>query len=387
MSAPQHEPAAQLTAPPRAECRVSMAAIRANVRALAGTLERGTSLWAVVKANAYGHDVERVAEEAVAAGVRRLCVATLSEARQLRRAGMRVPILVMGPLDASSVARAAELDLSVTVLSLDMVDAVRHVAGSGGGRPVRVHLKVDTGMGRWGVPLEDVSAALDMLLVPGVELVGVMTHCATADDPNSTFFDEQITRFRDVVARVRDRVPGVIAHAANSAATMRSRDAHFDAVRCGIAVYGLSPTQGNPLADGLAPAMSLTSYVGDIKHLAVGDSVGYGRTFIADAPCRVALVPTGYADGIRRLASGRGAALINGARAPYAGTVSMDHLTLLLPGDMTAHVGDVVTLLGSDGDERITAEDHAGWAETINYEITCGIAGEPRLQRRYDIDP
>jgi alanine racemase len=371
-------------APPRAECSIDLGAVRHNVRSLAGRLAHGSQFWAVVKANAYGHDVDRVAEVAIAAGARRLCVATLSEARQLRQAGIRVPLLIMGPLDAGGLARAADLEVSTAILNAGMVTSLADAAAPH--RPVRAHLKVDTGMGRWGVPADEVASALDALLaIEGVELEGVMTHFATADDAgDGGFFDRQLATFKDVVALVRDRVPGVTAHAANSAATLRTPDAHFDAVRCGVATYGLSPTQADAAADDLRPAMSLRSYVADVRHRDPGESVGYCRTFVADKPSLVALVPTGYADGVRRALSNTGEAVVNGRRWPYVGNVSMDHLSLLV--DEGVRVGDVVTLLGCDGEASVSAEEHAAWSGTINYEITCAMAGEPRLLRRYTQD-
>jgi alanine racemase len=370
-------------APPRAECRIDIGAYRHNVRSLAGRLVGGAQLWAVVKANAYGHDVDRVAEAAIAAGARRLCVATLSEARHLRQdLAVRVPLLVMGPLDTVNVRRAIDLDASFTVLSMDMVESLASAVADRPGRTARVHLKVDTGMGRWGVAPADVPAALERLeALPGVEVEGVMTHFATADDLDTTFFEGQLATFADVVAAVRQRHPKAIAHAANSAATVRAPESHFDAVRCGVATFGMSPTQGDPAEFGLQPVLSLRSYVADLRPRVAGESVGYCRTYVADRDATVALVPIGYADGVRRLLSNRGEALVGGRRMPLVGNVSMDHCSLLV--DEGVQRGDVVTLLGADGDERITAEDHARWAETINYEITCGVAGEPRLMRSH----
>lgn len=368
--------------PPRAECRIDLAALRHNVRELTSRLASGAQLWAVVKANAYGHDVEQVADVAIASGARRLCVATLSEAWQLRQDGVRVPILIMGPLDALSMRRAIDLDASFTVLSHAAIDALETVVPSRTGRLARVHLKVDTGMGRWGIPAATAHAALDRLgALQGVEVEGVMTHFATADEPDDDFFDRQRSTFDDVVTLVRDRHPGVVAHAANSAATIRDPLAHFDAVRCGVALYGLSPVQGDAGDIGLRPVMSLRSYVADLRHREPGEGVGYCRTWIAARPATVALVPIGYADGVRRALSNEGAALVGGRRYGYVGNVSMDHLSLLV--DDTVRLGDPVTIIGSDGDERITAEEHARIAGTINYEITCAIAGEPRLRRTY----
>jgi alanine racemase len=287
----------------------------------------------------------------------------------------------MGPLDAAAMRRAADLDVAVTVLSTQMVDAVPHVGGTAS-RPLRVHLKVDTGMGRWGIAPGDLAAALDSISgAPGVELEGIMTHFATADDLVDPWFDTQRSLFDDVVATVRDRFPNVIAHAANSAATVRGSEAHYDAVRCGVAIYGLSPTQGDPADDGLRPVLSLRSVVADIRARAAGESVGYCRTFIAEKDSLVGLVPFGYADGLRRLLSNRGEAVVNGKRVPIVGNISMDHSSLLIDDDVK--VGDVVTFIGRDGAVQITAEDHARWANTINYEITCGVALEPRLRRTW----
>lgn len=376
-------PARAASAPPRAECRIDLGALRHNVRVLESRLEPGTRFWAVVKANAYGHDVEQVAEAAVTAGVKRLCVATLSEAWHLRGAGIRVPLLIMGPLDQAGIRRAVDLDVSITVLSRAMLDSLEAVSPSRTGRQAKVHLKVDTGMGRWGLPIGDAGPVLERLdTIEGVDVEGVMTHLATADDESDHgFFDRQLDDFEDVVALARDRYPGVIAHAANSAALVRDSRSHFDAVRCGIAMYGMSPQQRDPDVHDLRPVMSLRSYVADVRRRVPGESVGYSRTWVADSDALVAEVPIGYADGVRRALSNTGEALVGGHRRRFIGNVSMDHLTLLVDGSVQP--GDIVTILGSDQDARVTAEDHAAWSGTINYEITCGIAGEPRLLRTH----
>lgn len=379
-----------LVAPPRAECRIDLGAYRANVGLLAAALTGGAAIWAVVKANAYGHDVGRIAQEAVAAGARRLCVATLSEARELRASGIRVPLLIMGPLDAPGLRRAVDLDVAVTVVGWHMVEALAAlaedaaVASPATPHRARVHLKVDTGMGRWGVPWSDATGALDRLLaIPGVEVEGIMTHFATADDTaDRSFFDLQLSRFEQVVAMARERVPRILAHAANSAATLLEPRAHFDAVRCGIATYGLDPLQRSAADHGLVPVMSLSSHVAELRELAPGDGTGYCRTFIATEPCRAAIVPIGYADGVRRaLGAGVGEVVIRSERCTIVGNVSMDHVSVLVGDDV--EVGDVVTVIGSQGGAAVTAEDHARWAGTINYEVTCGVAGEPRLLRTH----
>ncbi len=373
-------------APPRAEVRIDLSAYRRNIMALRDRLAGDAQLWAVVKANAYGHDVDRLAQEALAAGARRLCVATLSEARQLRQNGIRAKLLVMGPLDEPSLRRAADLSASIAVLGDGMVEALEHAARTDAfvaNRPLHVHLKVDTGMGRWGVSHAAAADAIDRLAgLPGVELEGVMTHFATADQlDDDGFFELQLERFEHVVEHARATAPGVIAHAANSAATVREPRAHFDAVRCGVATYGLDPMQVDPSEHGLSPVLSLRSHVATVTQLEAGDSTGYGRTWIADGPAFVARVPIGYADGVRRALSNRGHVLIRGVERPVVGTVSMDHASVLV--DDTVREGDVVTILGFDGDAWIGAEHHARWADTINYEVTCGIAGEPRLLRTH----
>lgn len=373
-------------APPRAEARIDLSAFRRNVMSLRDRLAGDAQLWAVVKANAYGHDVDRLAQEAVAAGARRLCVATLSEARQLRQNGIRASMLLMGPLDEPSVRRAVDLQVSFAVLGEAMLDGLERAAADGawrGQRPARVHLKVDTGMGRWGVPLASAERALERLLdLDGVEVEGIMTHFATADDlDDDGFFATQLERFEALVERARALVPGIVAHAANSAATLRDERSHFDAVRCGVATYGLDPMQQDPRAWGLEPVLSLRSHVAHVTVLEPGESTGYGRTWVADSPTRVARVPIGYADGLRRALSNRGVALVRGVERPIVGTVSMDHVSLLV--DASVREGDVVTLIGADGDAWIGAEHHARWAGTINYEVTCSIAGEPRLLRAH----
>jgi alanine racemase len=268
-----------------------------------------------------------------------------------------------------------------------MIDALEaraasSVTSAASPRRARVHLKVDTGMGRWGVPLADAAEHLERLLeLDGVDMEGVMTHFATADQSEDDgFFEQQLERFTSFADVARERVPNVLVHAANSAATLRDARAHFDAVRCGVATFGLDPQQRDAARHGLEPVLSVRSHVADIRALAPGESTGYERGFVADDDVLVAVVPIGYADGVRRsLGRGTGRAVVRGVACPIIGNVSMDHVSLLVDADVQR--GDVVTLLGVDGDEAVTAEDHARWASTINYEITCGMADEPRLLR------
>jgi len=245
-------------------------------------------------------------------------------------------------------------------------------------------VKLDSGMGRLGT--KDLGRAREIAAAIGaserLELAGVMTHFATADDVASKFFEEQLERFRPFAQEVRQSHPECIVHAANSAAVMRAEDSHFDMVRCGIAVYGMDPFGEDPALRDLEPAMTLRSYVAALKEMAPGESAGYGRTWSASEQTRVAVLPIGYGDGYRRGLGNRAQVLINGRRHPVVGTVSMDNITVEV-GDAEVAIGDSATLLGADGDERVTAEELAGLLGTINYEITCGISARvPRAHQR-----
>jgi alanine racemase len=206
-----------------------------------------------------------------------------------------------------------------------------------------------------------------------------MTHFATADDPESAFFEEQLDRFKQFVEEFRRAYPECVVHAANSAAVLRSGDAHFDMGRCGIAIYGMDPFGIDPLAHGLEPALSLRSYVAELKAVRAGDTVGYGRTWSAPADTNVAVLPIGYGDGYRRGLSDSAEVLIGGRRRPVVGTVSMDNITVDVGPGTDVRRGDEAVLIGSQGDDRVTAEELARILGTINYEVTCGIS--PRVPR------
>ncbi|HEV3407751.1 MAG TPA: alanine racemase [Gaiellaceae bacterium] len=328
-----------------------MRALRRNVRRLREAAG-GAELWAVVKADAYGHGAEDVARGALAEGAAALCVATAREGEALRAVFPEPRILVMGPLAAGDdeLARAARLEVAVARPPIPA--------------DLPVHLKVDTGMGRWGMTLAE---ALEL---PRGRVVGVMSHLATADEEDESFARTQIARFGEVAARF----PGAALHLANSAGTLRFPDAQFDAVRCGLALYGLSPFGDDPARHGLEPVLSWRSYIAQTKTLAAGESTGYGRRFVAERPTRIGIVPVGYADGFRRGLSD-GEVVVEGARRRVVGAVSMDAFAVELAAE---EVGAPVTLLG-DG---VRAEEHALRLGTINYEITCGIRADPRRAER-----
>jgi alanine racemase len=216
---------------------------------------------------------------------------------------------------------------------------------------------------------------------PHLDLAGVWTHFATADEPGSDFFETQLERFSEVVDAVKAEFPGVTAHAANSAAVFREPRSHFDMARCGVAIYGLDPFQGDPAERGLAPAMSLHSYVADVKRFGPGDSAGYGQTWRAEAETWVGVLPLGYGDGVRRGLSNNAEILIGGRRYPLVGTVSMDNVTVDLGPEPAVEPGAEAVLIGTQGEETILAEEVARRLGTINYEVTCGISARvPRQE-------
>jgi alanine racemase len=337
-----------MVAMPRSLITIDLAAIRHNVGVLRGRLDTA-ELWAVVKADGYGHGAADVGRTALSAGATALGVATLGEALDLRRALPAARIVLLGPAGADDFAPAREARLELCL--------------SGGTAPtdVPVHLKVDTGMGRWG---------LSELASPGSGVVGLMSHFAAADaDPSFTGL--QLERF----LAATEPYAHLTRHIANSAATLRHPSSHLDAVRCGIALYGLSPFGTDPAADGLRPALRWESTVALVKSLAPGESTGYGRRFVATVPTRIGVVPVGYADGFRRDLTGT-FVVVAGERAPVVGTVSMDALAVALPD--AAGEGDPVTLVGAGA----PIEAHARVSGTIPYEIACGIVSRATRAER-----
>jgi alanine racemase len=330
----------------RSEITIDLGAIRHNARRLLDVLA-GSELFAVVKANGYGHGAVDVARAALEAGASALCVVTVAEGVELRRELPEARILVMCPTEEVAEAREARLELVI----------------SGGEIPadVPVHLKLDTGMGRWG---------LAELPQPPGNVVGLMSHLATADsDP--AFVAEQVERFREATAPYSN----LTRHLANSAAALRLPETRFDAARCGIALYGISPFNTNPTEDGLRPALSWRSRIAQVRLLEPGESAGYGRRFVATGPTWIGTVPVGYADGFRRDMTGT-EVLVDGEPRRVVGTVSMDAVAVELERELP--VGTPVTVVG-DG---LLIERHAGVAETIGYEIACGINSRPERARR-----
>jgi alanine racemase len=342
----------------RAVARIDLRAIQRNCERLP------KPLCAVVKANGYGHGTGRVAEAALAGGAEWLAVATANEAAGLREHGIEAPALVMGALTRDELRTAIEADADVVTWTEEVAAAAP-----------RVHVKIDTGMGRLGT--KDYELARRLAGRPNT--VGLMTHFATADELGDDLFPAQLAAFREFVDAVGNG--DMIVHAANSAAALRDPASHFGMVRCGVAIYGLDPFQEDPGAHGLEPALSLRSWVASVRRLEPGESVGYGRRWRAEEPTWVATAPIGYGDGWRRDLMEGGEVLIGGRRHRLAGAVSMDNIGVALGPETDVSVGDEVVLIGRQGDERILAEEVARRLGTINYDITAGLL--PRVRREF----
>jgi alanine racemase len=358
----------------RALARVDVGAVERNCSLLknrAGDAE----LCAVVKADGYGHGAAPCAAAALRGGATRLAVAASAEAEELRLHFAEARLLVMGALTEAELRQALAADADVAVWREGFRELCSRLAGELG-VTVRVHVKHDSGMGRLGerdpgTVLELAGACIDD---PGLELAGVWTHFATADEEGDSFLGEQLDAFRPVAEAVGELAPGCIVHAANSAATLREPASHFDMVRCGIAIYGLDPFQRDPAAQELEPAMELRSHVADVKRFETGASAGYGRRWRAPEDTWIGVIPVGYGDGVRRDLSNNAEVLVGGHRYPLVGTVSMDNVTIDLGPETQVQQGAEAVLIGAQGSDRILAEEVAARLDTINYEVTCGIS-------------
>jgi alanine racemase len=336
----------------RSEITIDVGAVRRNARMLERVLQ-GAQLWAVVKANGYGHGASDVAAAALQSGAKALCVATVPEALDLRREFPTARIIVLGPTGNRDVARAREAKLELVVTTDEIPEQIR------------VHLKLDTGMGRWG--LSEISSL-------STDVVGLMSHFASADC-DSAYTAWQIERFRAAT----DAYSHLERHLANSAGALRYPDSRFDAARVGLALYGLSPFNTDPAEDGLEPALRWTSHLAQVKLLRAGHSTGYGRRYVADEDTWIGIVPVGYADGFRRDMTGT-QVRVGGELRRVIGTISMDAFAVELDCELPA--GTPVILIG----HGVLAEAHARIADTITYELVCGIESGPARARRTVVD-
>ncbi|WP_411101333.1 alanine racemase [Streptomyces sp. cmx-4-9] len=370
--------------PTRVYAEIDLDAVRENVRALRARAPRA-ALMAVVKANAYGHGALPCAVAAREAGAEWLGTATPEEALALRAAGIGGRIMCWLWTPGGPWREAVEADLDVSVSGLWALEEVR-AAARAAGRPARIQLKADTGLGRNGCQPADwaelVGAAVAAQAEGTVEVTGLWSHFACADEPGHPSIQLQLTAFREMLAYAeKEGLDPEVRHIANSPATLTLPESHFDLVRCGIAVYGVSPAPelGTPAQLGLRPAMALKASLALVKSVPAGHGVSYGHHHVTETGTQLALVPAGYADGIPRHASGRGPVLIGGTVHRVAGRVAMDQFVVDL-GDGPARAGDEAVIFGDAGRGEPTAEDWAEAAGTIAYEIVTRIGGRvPRV--------
>jgi alanine racemase len=363
---------------------IDLGAIGTNARRLKEIVGPSVALMATLKADAYGHGAVKVARTVLRNGATWLGVATVSEATPLRAAGITAPILVYGYIPPWQARDAVKTDIRATVYAMDTAQALSRAA-TALGAGMRVHIKVDTGMARLGLRAEDPAAIVafirELHALPGIEVEGVYTHFATADEADQSYARKQLERFHAVLASLDAaglRPP--IVHAANSAATLSLPDARFDMVRPGIALYGLNPSTDVPLPEGFRPALTFKTQIAQIKTIPAGEGISYGATYVTTEPERIAVLPVGYADGFRRAPSHWGAVLIRGQRAPLRGRVCMDQTIVSVQHIPDARAGDEVVLLGEQGHERIIAEDVAEKLGTSNYEVIAALlARVPRV--------
>ena len=364
------------TEPPAARptwAQIDLDAIAANVAALKAQAA-APGLMAVVKADGYGHGAVPSARAALAGGAEWLSVALLEEGEELRAAGISAPILLLTEQPPTAAARVLEAGLTPAVYTPAYTEALDTAAQAAGGPPVAVHLKLDTGMRRVGVPQADWEDALRRLRnAKGLRVGALWSHFAVADEPHHPFIAHQAEEFERGLALARSLgVSYDMAHLCNSAGTLHLHDHHYDMVRPGLAVYGLEPAPGLAGSTVLRPALSWWTRLSLVKRLAAGEAVSYGLRWTAERDTVLGTVPAGYADGVTRALSNVGEVVIRGRRLPIAGTVCMDQF-VVDGGDQDLAAGDDVCLIGEQDGVAVTADDWASWLGTINYEVVCGV--------------
>ncbi|MEP7290591.1 MAG: alanine racemase [Chloroflexota bacterium] len=359
---------------------IDLDALANNVRGLKALVGENVTLMAVVKANAYGHGAVPVARTALINGAGYLAVASIGEALELRSAGIEAPILVMSYTPAQVIRQAVSENITVTVYDFELARAYDRAAREAGGR-LRVHVKVDTGMGRLGILAADVMPFFRSILpLNHLDIEGIFTHFSAADeDPSYTH--HQIEAFRQVIAPLRAAgFSFKYVHAANSAGMLLTRDAHFNAVRVGLAMYGLSPSASVRVPETFAPVLSWKTVIAQVKTLPPGHPVGYGNTYQTQGYERIAVLPVGYSDGLRRAPQTWGYVLVKGQIAPVIGRISMEKTTINVSHLPDVAIGDEVVLIGRQGDLTLSADEIAERLGTISYEVVCAIL--PRAPRR-----
>ncbi|TDF96225.1 alanine racemase [Paenibacillus piri] len=364
---------------------ISLDALRANLQQFRRVLPDHVKMMAVVKADAYGHGAVEVCREALSCGVGYIAVAFLDEGLELRQAGITAPILVMGYTPPEGLETAWEHDITVNVYSHEVLDAFERLEHRE--KPLSIHVKIDSGMNRLGLPTE--AEAIELieraLHIPGLYVEGIFTHYACADETDKSYTIEQYERFDRVVQYFRRKgIQFDYVHAGNSAAAIDSPHLTYNMVRLGISMYGLYPSEEvNHQLIELQPVLSIKSGIVMVKTVPPGSGISYGTIYRTSGDETIATLPIGYADGFSRMLSGKAHVLVKGVRVPVVGRICMDQCMMNVTGVEDLHHEEEVVILGPQGDDRITAEEHAAWLGTVNYEITCMISHRvPRVYIR-----
>ncbi|WP_016950219.1 alanine racemase [Anabaena sp. PCC 7108] len=361
----------------RAWVEIDLGALSYNVKQLVKFLSPCTQLMAVVKADAYGHGAVTVAKTVLEAGASWLGVATVPEGIQLREGGIKAPILILGAINTKEQIQAiAHWQLQPTLcgpkqalIFSNTLEAINYNS------PIPVHIKLDTGMSRLGTNWQEAADFVQLVQrLPHLDIASIYSHLATADNPDATVMEKQHQRFEEAIAQIKSRgikIPSL--HLANSAATLADPRLHYDMVRAGLAIYGLYPAPHLQNEIKLQPVLQLKARVTYVKNIAEGTGVSYGHHFIANREMRLAVVGIGYADGVPRSLSGQMQVLLRGQRVQQIGAITMDQIMLDVSSIPDVQEGEIVTLLGEQGKEKITADDWADQLNTISWEILCGF--------------
>jgi len=361
---------------------VDLSAIKHNIEEARNVVGERVRIMAVVKANAYGHGATRVAKAASEAGASCFGVALPEEGAYLRKSGITEPILILAETTLSAIPMVFDHNLTATVFTLRAARALSEEAVRRKGI-VKVHIKVDTGMNRIGLPPDKTATFIrELKEMPGLEPEGIFTHFSEADNLESDYTNYQLNRFKDLIEELdKDGICPPVRHAANSAAMYLHRDSHFDMVRVGVSLYGLHPAVATKGKVNLKPALSLKAKLSFVKNIACGEGISYGRTYKTVCDTLIGTVPAGYGDGYSRLLSNRAQVIIGGQRYPAVGNICMDQFMVDLGPDSTVKVDDEVVLIGCQGNEEISADEIAEILGTINYEVVCMIS--ERVPRVY----
>lgn len=358
---------------------ISLDALRHNLEAFRRALPEPVHMMAVVKADAYGHGAVQVCREALLHGIDYIAVAFLDEALELRRAGIAAPILVLGYTPPEGLEMAARHDVTLNIYTPELLDAWERLkAASPRELQLKIHVKIDSGMNRIGVTTEAEAIRLieRALRLDGLRVEGLFTHFACADETDKSYTQEQHARFARVVHYFRERgVDFPFIHAGNSAAAIDTPELSFNMVRLGIGMYGLYPSEEvDHQRIDLQPVLSIKSSIVMVKNVPAGAGVSYGAIYRPEREETIATLPIGYADGYSRMLTGKAQVLVRGQRVPVVGRICMDQCMLKVSGISDISIEEEVVILGCQGEERITAEEHASWLGTINYEIICMIS-------------